>query len=297
MELRHLQTLQAILREGSFLGAARALGLAQPTVTLHVQELEAELGLALFDRTGRQRRPTEAGALLAERGLPVLDAMAALRRSLGELRDGACGLLRLGAIEPAASDRVTPLLGRLGRERPGLRIQLVVSGTRGLSRAVAERELDVALCSPPPAEFGLRFEPLFAEELVFLVPAAHPLAAGESLLARQLEGVPLAVTDEGCAYRRALESALGERGVAPCWSFESDSSAAVRAAAAAGLGIAVLPRLAALPPPADVVVRRASDLALALPVGLVTRPGSTPPPPSLAHLVARLRDELARPAQ
>jgi DNA-binding transcriptional LysR family regulator len=124
MDLRHLQTFQAVLREGSFLKAARSLGLAQPTVSLHIQELEKELGLELFDRTGRERVKTPAGELLAGRALPILDAVEVLSRSMAELKDGKTGLLRLGAIEPAASRRLVPLLGRLRAQRPGLRIRL-----------------------------------------------------------------------------------------------------------------------------------------------------------------------------
>jgi DNA-binding transcriptional LysR family regulator len=293
VELRHLQTFQTVLREGSFLAAARALRVAQPTVTLHVQELEAELGLVLFDRTGRERRPTEAGALLTERALPILDAVDALRRSMAELREGACGVLRFAAIEPAASRRVTPLLGRLRAERPGLRIQLVVSGTGGVSRAVADGDVDIGLCSPPPEELRLRFEPLFVEEMAFLVPVGHRLARAATFPVAELDGEPLALTARGCAYRRAVEAALDELGVRPQWSFESDSSGAVRAAPAEGLGIAVLPLPAATPPPDGTVLRRATDLAITLPVGLVTRPATTPPPPSVGLLLDRLRCELA----
>src|SRR5262245_26748700 len=143
MELRHLLTFRAVLREGSFLKAARALRLAQPTVTLHIQELESELGLELFDRRGRQRPRTHAGELFAERAGPILDALDSLSRSMAELRDGRSGLLRVGSIEPAASERITPLLGRLRKQRPALRVRLEVSGTRGVSRGVADGELDL----------------------------------------------------------------------------------------------------------------------------------------------------------
>ena len=88
MDFRHLQTFRAVLREGSFLKAARALRLAQPTVTLHIQELEADVGLELFDRRGRSRPPTPAGEELAARALPILDAVESLQRTMAELRDG-----------------------------------------------------------------------------------------------------------------------------------------------------------------------------------------------------------------
>src|SRR5262245_26645106 len=161
MDLRHLQTFQAVLREGSFRGAANALRLAQPTVTLHIQELERELGLPLFDRRGRRRECTPAGDLLASRALPILDSVEALARSAAELRDGRGGLLRIASIEPAASRRLAPLLARLRARRPALRVQLEVSGTTGVGRAVADGRVDVGLCPAPPAELRPRLAALF----------------------------------------------------------------------------------------------------------------------------------------
>ncbi len=294
MDLRHLQTFQAVLREGSFRGAASALRLAQPTVTLHIQELENELGLELFDRRGRRRQRTPAGDLLAARALPILDAFDSLARSAAELRDGRSGLLRIGSIEPAASRRVTPLLARMRRRRPALRVRLEVGGTVGVSRAVADGELDLGLCSAPPTEFGLLFEPLFSEEMALLVPGRHRLAAAKQVRARDLQGEPLLLTEQGCAYRRTVESALQEHGIRPQWALETGSTETLRAAVRHRLGLAVLPRLAASPAPPGTVVRRIDDVALALPVGLATRPGGAPGPPALAALTELLRRELLK---
>src|SRR5262245_42777400 len=292
MDLRHLSTFQTVLREGSFLRAARALRLAQPTVTLHIQELEAELGLELFDRRGRRRQQTPAGELLAQRVLPILDSLEALERSLEELRDGRSGLLRLGSIEPAASRRLMPLLGRLRAQRPGLRVRLEVAGTSGVRRGVADAVIDVGLSSAPPAELALRFEPLFDEEIVLLLPRSHPLARKRRLLARDLEGQPLALTESGCSYRRRVEASLQERGVRPQWALECGSAGSLPAAVSHGLGLALLPRLTADPQPAGTVMRRLTDLPIALPVGLVSRPEGAPPTPALGALIASLRREL-----
>src|SRR6185295_10281847 len=198
MDIRHLVTFRAIIREGSFGAAARALRLAQPTVTLHVQELEARMGLPLFERTGRRRRTTPAGDLLAARAGPILDSLDLLSRSMAELKDGRSGLLRIGSIEPAATIRVTPLLGRLRRVRPGMRVRLEVGGTAGVSRAVADGELDLGLCSAPQPELGLLFEPLFAEPMALLLPASHRLARRRVLSVEDLDGELLLVTEQGC---------------------------------------------------------------------------------------------------
>jgi DNA-binding transcriptional LysR family regulator len=298
MDLRHLRTFQAVLREGSFRAAATALRLAQPTVTLHIQELEERLGLELFDRRGKRRGRTPAGDLLASRVLPILDALEALERSAEELRDGRSGLLRIASIEPAASRRLAPLLARLRVRRPALRVKLEVGGTAGVGRAVANGEADVGICSAPPTELDLRFEPLFSEEMALLLPKGHRLARARRLRARDLEGEPMLLTEQGCFYRQAVESALRRRGVEVEWALECGSTETLRCSVRHGLGLAILPRLGVSPAPPGTVVRRFDDVKLALPVGLATRRGAAPASPALAALVAELRREVtARPGR
>src|SRR5262249_16760397 len=118
LELRQLITFRAVVEQGSLLRAAATLGYAQSTVTLHVQQLEAALGVPLFGRRGRRLTLTEAGRVLRERAAPLLDQVAALRQSLRELGAGLAGHVRLGAIEPAASLRLPSVLVRFRAERP-----------------------------------------------------------------------------------------------------------------------------------------------------------------------------------
>ena len=291
MDLRHLVTFRAVLREGSFLKAARALRLAQPTVTLHIQELEEDLGLELFDRRGRRRPLTRAGELFAERALPIVEGIDALTESMAEIRDARGGRLHIGSIEPAASERITPILATLRRERPALQVRLEVSGTAGVSRGVANGDVDVGICSPPPAGLDLRFEPLFSQELVLLIPSRHPIARSRSVRASDLEGEPLLATEPGCSYRGAVEAAFQKQGVQPRWALETGSMETLKAAVRQGLGIALLPRSPGLSA-AGGVVKTMSDLDIALPVGLATRPDAGAPPPALAMLVETLRREL-----
>ncbi len=293
MDLRHLETFQAVLREGSFLKASRALGLAQPTVTLHIQALEKELGLELFDRSGRERVKTPAGELLAERALPILDAVEVLARSMAELKDGKTGFLRIGAIEPAASRRLVPLLGRLRVQRPGLRIRLEVGGTGTVSRAVSDAEVDLGICSAPPAELGLLFEPLFPEEMALLVPRTHRFAGARVLSAADLEGEPLLLSGQGCAYRNAVEAAPQARGVRPQWTLEGGSTESPPAAVPSVPRLPLQPRPAGPRAPARTVTRRLRDVSVALPVGIVTRPQAPPPSRLMELLTASLRASVA----
>ena len=148
MELRFLETFATVLDAGTFLAAARTLRCSQSTVTLHIQELERELGLQLFSREGRRVRLTPAGESLRALSQRVRDSVLALRRGAEELRDGGAGEVALGAVEPAASTRISPVLASFSQARPRLRLRLEVSGTATLSRRVADGQLAFAVVSP-----------------------------------------------------------------------------------------------------------------------------------------------------
>jgi DNA-binding transcriptional LysR family regulator len=131
--------------------------------------------------------------------------------------------------------------------------------------------------------------------MALLIPRGHRLAAGKPIGAAALDGEPLLMSEQGCAYRGAVEDALSRRGVCPHWALESGSAATLRSAVSNRLGIAILPKGSACPAPRGTVVRGLSDVVIALPVGLVRRRDAAPPPPALLVLVGALRRELGRP--
>ena len=288
MELRHLETFATVLARASFLGAARALGCSQSTVTLHIQLLEKELGAPLFVRAHRRVQLTEAGELLGARCRGILDGVAALRRSIDELGHGAAGHVAAGAIEPSASLRLAPLVARFCAVRPALRLRLEVGGSETIARGVAEGTLDLGIASPPAPALRLGFEPLFREEMALLVPRRHVLARARCVRARDLAAVPLLLTEQGCAYRETTERRLAERGVGLRRGTELGSIPALQHAVRAGLGVAVVPA-AGPPPPSGTVLRRVEDLDLALTVGLVRRLDGPPASPAVAAFADEVR--------
>jgi DNA-binding transcriptional LysR family regulator len=294
MELRHLTTFQAVVRQGSFLGAAREFGCAQSTITLHVQQLEAALGVELFDRSARRVRLTEAGRALQEQVASLLSRVEALRTTMAEVAHGETGHVRLGCIEPAASHRLPPVLARFCRERPHVRLSVELGGTEAIARRVARGELDAGICSRPESAFGLSFKPVFREPMGLLVPSGHPLAVADEVRLADLAGHRLLVTEQACAYRQLVEGALRLRDVAPTFGIEIASVQALIWAVRAGLGVAIVPALAATPVPEGAILRAFADLDLALTVGLV-RPLDAPPPGrALAALLDACRRQFAR---
>jgi DNA-binding transcriptional LysR family regulator len=270
MELRHLLTFQAVARHDSFVRAAEELQYAQSTVTLHIQQLETELGVKLFARQGKKVRLNEAGRALRDSTDQILSQIDTLKQNMRDLGEGETGYVRIGAIEPAASLRLPTILAHFCKARPKVRLSLEVGGSNAVSRSVAAGHLDFGLCAPPEASLGLVYEPLFKEALGLLVPAGHPLAAVEPVSIMDLSSAQLLLSEPGCAYRVLTERVLQEQGATAYASIEIGSPTARAQAVQHGLGVAFIP-IEGAAPPRGTVLRRVKGADFLLSVGLVRR--------------------------
>jgi LysR family transcriptional regulator, regulator of the ytmI operon len=269
MEFRHLQTFQAIVQEGSFLRAADKLQYAQSTITLHIQQMEAELGVKLFSRRGQRTELTIAGRTLRDQVDQLLLRAANLQRTMVDLVAGKAGHLRVGSIEPVASVYLPAILAQFCQEHPQVRLTLDVGVTHVISQRVATGALDLAICSPPAANLGLAFELLFHDPITLLIPETHPLAALDQVQVSSLAEARLILTEEHCPYRHLLERALLPHGINPFSGIEIMSLEALKQMVKCGLGIGIIPSAALTMPLPTTTIRRIADLDLKLPVGLV----------------------------
>jgi LysR family transcriptional regulator, regulator of the ytmI operon len=293
MDLRQLATFRAIIDSGNFARAADRLGIGASTVTLHVQQLEADLGGPLFVRHGRRLGLTELGASVRRHADAIALHLEAIGEEAAELAAATRGTLRLGAIEPLAHLDLTPLLVRMARGRPTITVRLDVGGTTLLSTSVAEGTLAFALCSVPPAELDLVFEPLLREPIGVLMTADHDLAlSGCAVPADQLAGQPMIVSEPGCAYRAHVLGAFRGIGVDLDLRAEIGSTAAVVEAVQAGLGIALLPLAGLNPTPPGTTTRSVEGVDLDLDIGVV-RPRAGEPH---SALTSRVLAEIKRSA-
>ena len=294
MELRHISTFQAIVKEGSFLKAAEKLMYAQSTITLHIQQLEAELGVKLFLRQGKKVQLTEAGRSLQEQADSLVTRAMSLQQTMFNLVAGEAGHVRIGVIEPTASMRLPQLLAPFCQERPHIHLTIEVGNTRTISQHVASGALDIGICSPPAAHLGLDFEPLFVEPLALLLPEQHPLANAETIRVQDLAKQRLLLTEEDCSYREAIENALLKRGTNPYSGLEIGSLETCKRAVQSGMGLAILPRAAIAPPPTRTLLREIDGLELNLPIGLVLLADEISPSRALEALLILLHKELSQ---
>ena len=292
MEFRHLQTFRIILEEGSFLQAAERLQYAQSTITLHIQQLEAELGVKLFLRRGKKVQLTTAGRALSSHANFLLHRAAMLQQEMAELVAGEAGHLRIGSIEPVASLRLPLLLVSFCRQYPNIRLTLETGVTQVISRRVANGDLDLAICSPPETKLGLSFETLFYDSMALLIPIEHHLSKKETIEVNDLAQERLLLTEANCPYRKIFETEILSRGINPYSGIEIMSLKALQSMVESGLGIGVMPIEIITPPPENTVMKTINNLNLKLPVGIAALPEKSIPGLTLDLLTQTIRSKI-----
>lgn len=243
MQIGQLRAFLAVAERRHFTKAARALGMAQPSVSAHVRRLEAEIGQTLFHRLKGNVALTPAGEALLPFARRIIADVEAATAELHEVGGLARGRLAVGATPSLAVTLLPAALARFHAAYPGIDLVVRESGSRELVAALEEGAVDVALVILPVRQDVLQTQPLLREELVVAVAQDHPLAARRSLDVSELRDVPLVMFREGYDLRASTEAAFREAGFAPSFAVEGGEMDGVLRLTAAGLGAAIVPSL------------------------------------------------------
>lgn len=278
--LRQLQYFVAVVEQGGVSRAARSLSISQSSVTEAIQELELDLGVALFERHARGLAPTHQGHRFLRHAAQILAGVADARRSFTAGRGGGvCGTLHLGATSLVAGYVLSDLLARYRRAWPDVCVSAVEDAGDHLEHLLIGGELDVAVMvvSNLRERMALQTESLEVSPYRLWLPGGHPLSAAEGaveLEAAAREDFVMLTIDEIGETAGAL---LRSRGLKPRVAFRTRSVEAVRSLVATGAGVAILPNLIYRPWSLEGDRIEARDLAAAPPpveVGMVWRRGS-----------------------
>lgn len=295
MELRDLRTFLAVARRLSFHRAGEEVHAAQSTVSARIAALERDLGLRLFERLGRRVVLTPAGERLREYAAKMAD-LEDEARAWVVAEDAARGALAVRVPESLCACRLGPAI-RAFRERfPGVRLSFTTCALDGLEKDLRQGVTDLALVyADGLSGADLAVECLGVEPLALYAAPGHPLAGRPALGLEHLAGQTLALSSSDCAYRRGFEALLEEGGVALAPSLEFSSTAALLGCVGAGLGLALLPEVAAAGDLAAGRLVRLDWSAGPLETGvLLARHRGKWPAPPLAAFVEILRQALAR---
>lgn len=262
-----MRVLSEVAARGSFSAAADALSLTQSAVSQHVAALEREVGLTVVERGTRPIELTEAGHALVRHARGILGRLDGAEQELGEIAGRRRGRVRVGSFPTALATLAPSAFASFRRRHPDVALVLVDDHLQRLLPRLEGGELDLALiyehdALPEVAARDLDRTPLLDDEFRVLLPAGHRLTRRtRPLRLADLRAEPWIGGTPTSAWHRITSHACRQAGFVPQPGFASDDYITVQALVAAGLGISVVPGLAATHRLPGVEVRRLASHA------------------------------------
>ena len=244
-ELSALDVFASVVKHGSFGKAAKAHGIAQPSVTSRMRNLERQLGVTLFDRGPNGSTPTPEGVVVSGWADAILLAAHELEAGLDALKAEQAGKLRIAASYTIAEYLLPGWLSRFTREHPEDTISLDVENSTHVLDQLARGEADLGFIETPLETPNMDELVVANDQLVTVVPPNHPWERRQSIDMVELASTPLVMREQGSGTREALDRALLAADLEPPESvLELGSTSAVRSAVLNGQSPTVISRLA-----------------------------------------------------
>jgi DNA-binding transcriptional LysR family regulator len=243
VNIAQLRAFVAIVEHGSFSEAAHATGLSQPSVTMQIQALEADLGATLLERRYRKVELTEAGRALLPHARRVLGQLEAARDEIGRLADTVGGHLDL-AVSTTPGQYVLPrLLGSFLKEYPEVSLSLRVHDTAEVVALVESGEAHFGMTGARIPGAKVEFEEMGVDLLVMVCAPDSPLAGRDDLTLAEIAEQPFIAREQGSGTRIVLEEALTAGGIDPAdlrVIMELGTGEAIVNAVEGGMGVGVV---------------------------------------------------------
>lgn len=297
LSLTRLRVLAEVVRHGSFSQAADALSYTQSAVSQAIARLEAETGATLLVRDRRGVRPTAAGATLLEHADAIFAHVQAAEDELGALLGLRAGRLRVASFPSAGSALIPRAVATFRRRHPHIELSLAEGEPEEIAPRLRAGEFDLALLFVFPeatevTDGPLSVTPLFEDPLQVALPAGHPLVDRKPLTLADLSPEDWIQTSAASPCARHVVRSCLAAGFEPRVSFESDDYATVQGLVAAGVGVALIPRLALGAGHAGVVVRPldAGSPTRQVVVATPSGPGAAPAARSMVRILADVAD-------
>jgi DNA-binding transcriptional LysR family regulator len=257
LDVRKLRLLRELARRGTITAVAETLSYTPSAVSQQLAALEREAGVPLLQRSGRRVTLTPAGAALAGQTEAILALLEQAGAALAAARAGLSGPLRIGAFPTAVRTILPAALVALGRDHPGLELMVTELDPAGVPDALRSGTLDIALTHeydyvPTAPDPALATEPLLEEAIYLACRPPAPDAAEDAI--RRHRDAPWIMASPGTLCHAMAVRACQAAGFAPRIRHHADDFVTVLALVAAGQGVALVPQLGAIGPPADVTL-------------------------------------------
>jgi aminoethylphosphonate catabolism LysR family transcriptional regulator len=241
-----LRAFHAVAAHSGFTAGGRALGIGQPTATLHVKALEEEFGIQLFHREKRRVTLTPAGEAL----FGVTQRLFRIESEAADLMNGLAGLrrgrLNIGAVGP---HHVTAMIGEFSARYPDVQISITMQNSREIEERLLDHRDDIASLSHHIDNPRVHSVHYFTSPIVVFVNVDHPWARRRSIRIRELDGQKVVFRERGSTTRRVFEEAMDKAGVRVDPIIEIGSREGVWMTVQKGTGIGFVSQIGFAPHP------------------------------------------------
>jgi DNA-binding transcriptional LysR family regulator len=241
----NLETLRLycdVVRLRSFSRGAAANDVSQSAASQAVQQVEADIGVSLLDRTRRPFAVTPEGRIFYEVCRDLLDRYEQARARIASSRTRLNGTVRVAAIYSVGLHDVSRHLQPFMSAHPEARVRLECLHPHKVVEAVVNDEADIGIMSYAPAVRSLAVIPWRSEKMVLVCHPGHRLAARRVVMPADLNGEKLVAFDPDLGIRKAIDRSLKQRNVKPNVVMEFDNIETIKQAIAIGAGVSILPR-------------------------------------------------------
>ncbi len=240
LNLDQLRTLVAITELGSFSAAARALHLSQPTVSLHVAELESKFSTVLLVRGGRRVAATSSGEVLVARARLLLRESASTVDLMKRQQNGERGRVRLGTSSGAMVHLLPQILERLDGARTGVEVDVTLGRSQELLAKLYVGGIDIALVATPQPDYpGIEVKPWRDTPMLAMLPSNW--SAPKIVTPRWLADRPLIFNEPTTHVHQQTMEWFAAAGLHPVSRIEISHNEVARRLIATGYGAAILP--------------------------------------------------------
>lgn len=241
MTLNELRYIVAVSQDRNFRRAAERVFISQPALSLAIQKLEEELGVAIFERSKIEVSVTPIGELIVAQAQRTLEEASRIKEIASQGKDQLRGPIRLGAIYTVGPYLLPELIPVLKRKAPEMPLEVEEGLTSNLEGLLANGRLDVIIIALPFSGSGIVTRSLYDEDFNVLVPGDHPWAKKRYIKAAELGNERVLLLNSGHCFSNQVMEACPELSRKGGEAQQGNSLETIRNMVASGLGITVLP--------------------------------------------------------
>jgi len=302
LQVSRLRVFVEVAKQGSISAAAEELSYTQSAVSQQIAALEAETGVTLIERLPRGVRLTTAGSTLLAHAEGILGRLAAAEADLEAIAGLRGGQLRMASFPTAGATLMPLAIAMFRAQHPEVELTLAEGEPEDIAPRLYAGEFDLALLfefegTSESLVADLVRQPLFEDPMFLALPADHPLARRRTLRLADLRAEAWVQTSSSSACARHVVRCCHVAGFEPIVSFESDDYQTVQGLVAAGVGVALIPKLAVASAREDIAIRALSPSSPVRNVIAATPEGSrlTPAAEAMGAIMSNVAERFTDP--